>query len=160
VSFAQQAQRVVDMSNFDTRLPETVKDAGKEGLWKLCMMQIGSTYKMLRDIGVPAQDARGVLPTNVYTNILARFDLRALADMLGKRDNLRAQDEYSEVAKMIKTELYAVHPWARMFVEPERIRTPALDKILADLLGNRSPVDVPEINAALKEKDALKAIWG
>lgn len=160
VSFAQQAQRVVDMSAFETRMPASVKVAAMDGVWGNLMDHIRKVYVDFVNSGIPAQDARGVLPTNVQTNILARFDLRALADMLGKRDNLRAQDEYAEVARAMKAEVLKVHPWAKIFLEPERKQTPALDAILTTALGSSSPVDKPLVNDALKELDRLKGTWG
>jgi flavin-dependent thymidylate synthase len=160
VAFAQQAMRVADMSEFETLVPETVQKADGGRMWDLAMKMLASCYSEYSNKGVPKQDCRGVLPTNIKTNIMMKFDLRALADMAGKRDNLRAQDEYGEVAKRMKETVYAVHPWAKQFVEPERTKTPALDAILKRLLGDRSPVDEPEINAALKELDSLRATWG
>ena len=160
VSFAQQAQRVVDMSNFETRMPASIKMAALDGVWNNLMDHIAKVYADFVSSGIPNQDARGVLPTNVLTNILARFDLRALADLSGKRDNLRAQDEYTEIIRAMKAEVLKVHPWAKIFLEPERKQTPALDKILGAALGSSSPVDKPQINEALKELDRLKGTWG
>lgn len=159
-SYAQQAQRVADMSEFESLLPATVVLNNKAGLWTTCMQMINSVYKELREVGVPAQDARGVLPTNVLTNIIAKMNLRTLADLVGKRENLRAQDEYADVIRQMKIAVQRVHPWVEPFINPERTRTPALDALLKDALGNSSPIDKPEVNKALKELDALKGIWG
>lgn len=160
-SYAQQAMRVADMSIFENLMPDTVKDGSKkEGIWNSTMGMIASSYKMLRDLGVPAQDARGVLPTNVLTNILIKMNLRTFADLVGKRENLRAQDEYANVVRAMKKCVLEVHPWTEPFLNPPRTQTPALDELLATALGGRSPVDAPEINQALKELDALKATWG
>jgi flavin-dependent thymidylate synthase len=159
-SFAQQAMRVADMSEFEHLTPDTVKTAGKEEAWNLCMQMIASIYKELREAGVPAQDARGVLPTNVLTNIVCKMNLRAFAELVGKRENLRAQGEYADVVRAMKAEVLRVHPWTQPFLEPERTRTPAVDAMLKAALGDASPVDRPEINAALKEVDMLKATWG
>jgi flavin-dependent thymidylate synthase len=161
VAFAQQSQRTVDFSDgIDTLIPDSVKNRGLESHWQACVRFISATYATLRGHDVPTQDARGVLPTNIYTNIFSKFDLRCVADLCGKRDNLRAQDEYGDVMRAIKNEILAVHPWAEMFLCPERTRTPALDALLKHLLGDRSPASVPEINDALKEIDMLKATWG
>jgi flavin-dependent thymidylate synthase len=161
VSFAQQAQRVVDMKNFQTLVPATVK-ANKAALeaWEDCMLEISDAYAILQEYEIPNQDCRGVLPTNVLTNIIMKVNLRALADLLGKRKNARAQGEYADVAREWERLVLEVHPWTKLFLDPERTRTPALDMILKELLGNRSPVDVPQINAALKELDMLKEVWG
>ena len=117
-------------------------------------------YQFLLDGGIPAQDARAMLMTGVQTNIIMKVNLRTLADLLGKRDNLRAQGEYGDVAKQMRAAVLQVHPWTLPFLDPERTRTPALDKLLKAKLGTASPVDLPDVNAALKELDALKGTWG
>lgn len=159
-SYAQQAQRVVDMTAFETLVPQTVQQAGKTALWQACMEAVAQTYVELQAAGVPNQDCRGVLPTNVLTNIMAKMNLRTLADLLGKRKNLRAQGEYAEVAKLMEKEVFQVHPWTDPFLNPERTHTPHLDALLTSSLGNASPIDKPKLNAALKELDALKGTWG
>jgi flavin-dependent thymidylate synthase len=160
VSFAQQAQRVVDMSKFETRIPKTVRDIDQGTVWSSAMKSIEKAYAYYQSVGAPNQDCRGLLPTNVLTNIIARFDLRALADVCAKRDNARAQDEYVEVVQAMKAATLEVWPWAKVFLEPDRTATPALNRIMARLLGTDSPVDHPEINTALKEIDRLKGTWG
>lgn len=160
-SYAQQAQRVVSMNDFKALLPDTVKeDSALVGQWEACMTAIKTTYSFLQNHGVPNQDCRGVLPTNVLTNIITKMNLRTLADVIGKRENLRAQGEYAAVARAMKRLVLDVHPWARPFLEPERTQTPNLDTLLAEALGSSSPIDRPKINAALKEVDALKGTWG
>jgi thymidylate synthase ThyX len=161
VAFAQQSMRSVDMTGgIDTRLPHSIIDADEAGTWLTTVQMIASIYKSWREKGIPTQDCRGILPTNILTNIFAKFDLRCIADICGKRENLRAQDEFGEMVRMIRGEIYAVHPWAKMFIEPERTATPAIDDILRKLLDGRSPAECPEINKALKELDKVKAIWG
>jgi len=163
ISFAQQAQRVVNMGDFGSLKPETVKSVDAAcgySAWDNLMKEISLTYKYYNDHDVPNQDCRGVLPTNVYTNIISKMNLRTLADLLGKRKNLRAQGEYSDVVFKMEELVLGVHPWTKTFLSPERTQTPALDKLLASALGSASPIDQPEINAALKELDKLKGTWG
>jgi flavin-dependent thymidylate synthase len=160
-SFAQQAMRVADMSGFETLMPETIQtnqDATRT--WELCMRHIDTAYKRLRELGIPAQDARGVLPTNVLTNIVASGNLRAFADMVGKRLNQRVQEEYQDVVVEMAERVMEVHPWVYPFLHPPRTVTPALDKVLQEALGGHSPVDKPEVNDALKELDRVKGVWG
>lgn len=160
-SYAQQAQRVVDMSGFENTMPETVRKSDEASvIWEDCMANIDMTYRMLKEEGIPAQDCRGVLPTNVHTNIIVKMNLRTLADMVGKRENLRAQGEYADVAREWVRLVSEIHPWTKPFLHPERTRTPALDAILAKELGTSGPLDKPQLNEALKELDALKGTWG
>jgi len=142
-------------------MPGTVKDnIVRTVAWNETILAIQKGYRRLQEDGTPNQDCRGLLPTNVHTNIIAKFNLRTLADLVAKRQNLRAQGEYADVARRMSEEVLKVHPWTYPFLYPERTQTPALDKLLAEALGQRSPVDAPEINAALKELDTLKATWG
>lgn len=160
-SFAQQAQRVVDMRGLQTLVPDTVMANDKaHGTWRLVQQMVGEAYGQMFDMGIPAQDCRGLLPTNVLTNIIMKIDLRNFVDLVGKRENLRAQGEYGEVARQMRELVIGIHPWTKPFISPDRKATPALDAILKRLLGDTSPVDQPEINAALKEVDKLKATWG
>jgi flavin-dependent thymidylate synthase len=159
-SYAQQAQRVVDMSEFETLLPKSVVEAGQAGVWKDCMLAIGRAYKIMKNAGVPAQDVRGVLPTNVLTNIIIKMNLRTLADLVGKRDNPRAQGEYTDVIQQMIAVALMAHPWIEPFLYPARLKTPALDAILRRQMGLKSPIDMPELNQAMKELDGLKGTWG
>lgn len=162
-SYAQQAQRVVDMKDFGALKPETVMGVDEEesdSQWDELMTHISDVYKYYQSKGVPHQDCRGVLPTNVYTNIIMKANLRTLADLLAKRKNLRAQGEYGWVAMEMEKCVLAVHPWAEPFLNPERTSTPALDALLKEALGADSPIDKPSVNLALKELDTLKAVWG
>jgi flavin-dependent thymidylate synthase len=159
-SYAQQSQRSTDMSDFNVRIPETINDPSRANVWERTISEINRGYKVLREMGVPAQDARGLLPTNVLTNIIMKVNLRTLADLLAKRKGLRAQDEYAEVAAEMERAVLRIWPWAEQFLNPDRLRTPALDSMLKQALGSSSPVDKPMVNAALKELEALKGVWG
>lgn len=159
-SYAQQAQRVVDMSGFESVTPSTVqKDADALMIWNDTIKKIDEGYRTLVNMGIPAQDARGLLPTNVCTNIVIQWNLRTFADIVAKRQNLRAQGEYADVVRDMAKLVLEVMPWAEAFLYPERASTPVLDGILAELLGDDSPVSNDKINNALKELDKVKGIW-
>lgn len=161
MSFAQQAMRVADMSEFEALEPEQVAKNDEAHIqWKSAMQVIAQAYRGLRRLGISAQDARGILPTNVLTNIIIHLNLRTFADLVGKRDNLRVQDEYQQVVRLMKQEVLKVHPWTEMFIQPTRQATPQLDELLRQSLDGSSPVDKPFLNDCLKEVDKLKATWG
>lgn len=159
-SYAQEAQRVVNKTDFANLKPDTVIAVDNGDHWDELMKHISDCYAWYQAHGVPNQDCRGVLPTNVLTNIITKMNLRTLADIVGKRENLRAQGEYADVVRGMKREVLAVHPWVAPFLNPERTKTPELDEILRLALGDNSPIDKPRVNAALKELDALKGTWG
>jgi flavin-dependent thymidylate synthase len=117
-SYAQQSQRLVDMSNFDYEIGSSIKeDEAAEMVYVDTMREIARSYhKLVHDHDIPSQDARGVLPTNIHTNIIAKFNLRTLHDTALTRLCVRTQGEYQEVFRAIRDAVLAVHPWARDFI--------------------------------------------
>lgn len=134
-SYAQQAMRVVDMTDgmgwtyaTGPTLEADVEFTGSGGargsmpnahqlLYHDTMATIGEAYAELVKAGVATEDARGLLPTNIHTNIVAKFNLRHLADTIRKRSSGRVQSEYRSVIEGMKSEVLRVHPWAALFLE-------------------------------------------
>ena len=129
-SYAQQSQRTVDMSGFGYYTPPRIaENEVAKALYDVAMNQINDSYQALREI-VPAEDARGVLPTNIHTNIVAKFNLRTLSEMAKSRLSPRAQGEYQEVFKLMVSEVVAVHPWAEPFLTPTEWAAPSMYRAL------------------------------
>lgn len=162
VSFAVMAMRVVDQSDFSYVVPETIAaDPGLRAVFEGHMKVVAATYEMMTKVGgIPAQDARAIIPMAAESPLTAQYNLRSLVDVVGKRENLRAQGEYQNVAREMKRLVLEVHPWALPFLEPDRTATPRLDQLLREQLGNAGPLDKPHLNEALKELDKLKGVWG
>lgn len=120
VSFAQQAMRVVDSSDFDYLA--TGKAKGNP-VYEKAMADISAAYKTLIQEGVSPQDARGVLPTNVLTNIMMKINLRALSEMLKVRLCFRTQGEYQTVANELRKLVIALHPWTEPILVPYCVET-------------------------------------
>lgn len=120
-SYAQQTMRMLDKKAFTYRIPPRLKLPGKEvelQAYKEQMQSIQLTYDKLVSAGVEIEDARGVLPTNIHTNIIAKFNLRTMADMAKSRTGVRTQDEYREVMDQMIAKVLEVHPWAETFMFP------------------------------------------
>lgn len=115
-SFAQQAQRVVDMSGFTYETGPSIRGTPQEDQYRDTMREIAIGYRKLVEGGVNKQDARGVLPTNICTNIVFKANLRTLHDMGLKRLCVKAQGEFQDVFRAIKSEVVKVHPWAERFI--------------------------------------------
>jgi flavin-dependent thymidylate synthase len=129
-SYAQQSQRTVDMTGFSYYTPPRIEEnEDAKTYYDECMKTINIYYQKLRKI-VPAEDARGVLPTNIHTNIVAKFNLRTLSEMAKSRLSPRAQGEYQEVFKLMVGEVVKVHPWAEPFLTPTEWAAPSMYKAL------------------------------
>lgn len=122
-SYAQQSMRVTDMSHFDFVMPERIA-ANKHALDKVEALNevTMNTYQALLRLGIPAEDARSVLPTNIATNITVKHNLRTFADLAISRLGGRTQDEYQRVVNAMVDAVLAVHPWAREFIFGEQDR--------------------------------------
>jgi flavin-dependent thymidylate synthase len=72
-------------------------------VWKNAVRNITEAYNQLVNSGMPAEDARGLLPTNITTRVHYKTNLRNLAEHAGNRLCTQAQFEWRLVwAEMIK----------------------------------------------------------
>lgn len=115
-SYAQESMRSIDAS--DHEWLNTVKgdEDGIDMFNAACGDSLGHYADML-SIGIPPQDARGVLPTNILTSIIMGANLRTLHEMANVRLCTRTQGEYQNVFKAMKAAVVAVHPWAEDFIQ-------------------------------------------
>lgn len=119
-SYAQQTMRMLEMEKFNYLTPKTIFEGDKANdIYMNCMTEIQKAYDNLLKLGIPAEDARGVLPTNILTNIIAQFNLRTISDMAKSRTGMRTQSEYRDVFGAMANEVLLVHPWAESFLFPK-----------------------------------------
>lgn len=102
-SYSQQSQRYVNMDGFVYIIPETIRDDPEAmKLYDNLMNQISYTYTLLNSIhGIPAEDARYILPNACTTNIVMTMNARELKHFLGLRLCSRAQKEIRELARLM-----------------------------------------------------------
>jgi flavin-dependent thymidylate synthase len=115
-SYAQQSQRTVAMTTADFVMPRSATMDQWEALDNISRAIFKSYNQLIDEEGLAPQDARSILPTNVATNIIAKFNLRTLADMAKVRLCTRTQGEYQDVFRAMRSEVIAIHPWAEPFI--------------------------------------------
>lgn len=117
-SYAQQAQRAVNMSEFEYITGPSIENESElKDIYMHTMGDIAVGYQRLLDKGANRQDARGVLPTNICTNIVMKTNLRSLHDIMLKRLCVKAQGEAQDVFRLIREEVIKIHPWADKFLK-------------------------------------------
>lgn len=128
-SYAQQTMRVLDVSDgpgwtysvgpsvSGPKDPNQTAASLRQALYKEIMQDISKAYKELLDAGASIEDARGVLPTNIQTNIMMSGNLRNFCDLIKKRSSSRTQGEYREVLEQLKQEMLTIHPFTKLFIE-------------------------------------------
>jgi len=154
-SYAQQTMRMLDKKKFTYRIPPKIKENEIETdlfEYTLCMSNIQIAYDAMIKRGVAVEDARGVLPTNIHTNIIAQFNLRTVAEMARSRTGTRTQDEYREVMDLMIDVVLEAHPWAKLFLVPEKMKH---IKGLEEFINNLASSE-PLIISDKKKYDMLK----
>lgn len=116
-SYAQQSMRVLEMGEFDyIYTDENLANPDALKCIKSCLRLIQSHYNELIALGQAPEDARGILPTNIATNIICKFNLRTFSELAKSRTGGRTQSEYQKVINAMINNVLAVHPWADKFL--------------------------------------------
>lgn len=98
-SYSQQSQRYVKLSKVDVIKPPSIdKNPETAAVFDAVMEQITAAYRQLLEAGVPAEDARYVLPNACESKIIATFNARSLLHFLEIRTCVRAQWEIRRLA--------------------------------------------------------------
>jgi thymidylate synthase (FAD) len=123
-SYSVQSQRYVKFGSddrsggFEPVIPESVREKGEEAMYEFsCAMEDAqSYYNTLRRLGVPAEDARAVLPQASACNLVMTANLRAILEFYSKRQPGKgAQKEITELAVALKDAVIDVEPWTAQF---------------------------------------------
>ena len=119
-SFAQQSLRAVYVHDLEGNvlIPPSIKGEMRDNYLSV-IRQIAATYQDMVIRGVPAEDARNLLPIGTQTSIMMKIDLRNLADMVRKRTSGRVQNEYRQVCDLMVERVLEVHPFTKWFLNQE-----------------------------------------
>jgi thymidylate synthase (FAD) len=136
-SFSVQSQRYVKFGSgdrsggFEYVIPDSVTDE-KEAEYMPgithtakeyflgAMEELQHYYDKLRECGVPAEDARAVLPNAAATNLVLTANLRSLLEFYKKRQPGKgAQAEIAQLAEELKKAVIEVEPWTAQFFDME-----------------------------------------
>lgn len=129
-SYSVQSQRYVKFGSndrsggFEYVVPESITNNEKkndvnftaEMIFEDFMSASQEYYDMLRELGVPAEDARAVLPQAAACNLVMTANLRAILEFYAKRQHGKgAQKEITDLAEALKTAVVEVEPWTEAF---------------------------------------------
>ena len=110
-SYSQQSQRYVKEHDFETILPLSIaaRPAEREKFEKL-MSEIRTLYTEWTEMGIPAEDARYILPNAAETKIVVTMNVRSLYNFFRLRCCTRAQWEIRALAEKMLAEVKEVAP--------------------------------------------------
>ena len=121
MSFSQKSQRYVkEKGQFDYIIPPTIeRDEALKAKFVEFMEEISKKYCEFTEAGIPAEDARAVLPNACATSIVASLNLRELIHIANLRLCTRAQYEIRMMVKAMCDELIKVEPWLKPYLVPK-----------------------------------------
>lgn len=121
MSFSQKSQRYVkEKGQFDYIIPPTIYSNPqlKEKFEKF-MGEISNCYQEFVEAGIPAEDARAVLPNATSTSMVASLNLREMIHLANLRLCSRAQFEIRMLVKGMCDELISQEPWLKEYLVPK-----------------------------------------
>ena len=121
MSFSQKSQRYVkEKGQFDYIIPPTIeKNPQLKEKFINFMGEISKIYEEFTDEGIPAEDARAVLPNATSTSIVASLNLREMIHLANLRLCTRAQYEIRTMVKAMCDALIAEEPWLKPYLVPK-----------------------------------------
>lgn len=109
--FAQESMRFAVKDKIAARPgPLTAADPKRMKLWEGTMESLWEAYQSMIANGIPAEEARGILPHDTLTRLHHKVNLRNLIDEIGKRTCTQAQFEWRMWAASLRQALREYRP--------------------------------------------------
>ncbi|MDY6917442.1 MAG: FAD-dependent thymidylate synthase [Chloroflexota bacterium] len=122
-SYTQQSQRYVSLRDFEYVTPATISSSPEfTERYREAIEAAHCLYIEMLDAGIPAEDARYVLPNAAETRLVMTMNARELVHACSLRLCLRAQWEIVELFERIKAEVEKVAPRIAAELKPKCYR--------------------------------------
>lgn len=124
-SYTQQSQRYVSFKSFAEVhyvTPATVMAKGFQGRFDEMVRATHDLYRQMIEAGVPAEDARFILPNAIETRLVMTMNARELVHVCSLRLCQRAQWEIQALFAMVKEEVAKVAPRIAAELKPKCYR--------------------------------------
>jgi flavin-dependent thymidylate synthase len=153
-SYAIQTTRLLDMRNFKYDIPHAIaNDKTIVGAYKNTMENTAMCYKFLvDDAKIETEDARGILPLNMYSNINMSINMRNWINLVRKRESIRVQTEYRKVLDHMVMAVEKVYPWIYLFVKNDEMKA---RKDLQNMIYENDKLSAEEKTAMVKKLDII-----
>ena len=121
MSFSQKSQRYVkEKGQFDYLTPPTIeRNSELKEKYNNFMAKISEFYEELTEAGIPAEDARFILPNATSSSLVASLNLREMIHLANIRLCTRAQDEIRLLVRLMCKELVEQEPWLKPYLVPK-----------------------------------------
>ena len=124
MSFSQKSQRYVkEKGQFYYIIPPTIeRNPELKAKFEEFMGEISDKYQEFVEAGIPAEDARFVLPNATASSMVASLNLREMIHLANLRLCTRAQYEIRTMVKAMCDELIKSEPWLKEYLVPKCVR--------------------------------------
>ena len=121
ISFEQQSQRYVTYKGgaFPYTVPRAVEQAGMADAMHDLFRHVSDLYEQMIAAGIPAEDARFVLPNATNTNFKITVNFAELLHICDLRLCTRAQWEFRKVAALMRAEVLRAVPPLGCYLQPK-----------------------------------------
>ena len=121
-SFSQQSQRYVQFKSgmFDYVIPKSIQDnEAALDIFNKAMAADSNCYEKLIELGIPAEDARSVLPNACASNITMSLNLRELTHLCNERLCSCSQLEIRLMVREMVKETLKQLPFLKPYLVPK-----------------------------------------
>lgn len=120
MSFSQKSQRyVTEKEQFEYIIPPTIKKSSLEDEFITFMEKTAELYEKMIKAGIPAEDARFVLPNATSTSMVASLNLRELIHLANLRLCTNAQLEIRLLVKKMCELVTKRESWLAEYLVPK-----------------------------------------
>lgn len=121
MSFSQKSQRYVkEKGQFDYLTPPTIqKNIELKEKYDEFMKKVADFYTEMTENGIPAEDARFILPNAAASSMVASLNLREMIHLANIRLCTRAQDEIRLLVRLMCNALTEQEPWLKPYLVPK-----------------------------------------
>lgn len=130
VTRLQASTRYIQYGDFEFTTPKSIADnEAAEKIYLDTMENIQESIKKLEELGIPKEDASGLLPLNYNTKVVVRIGLRELINMCEQRLCTRAYHEYRDLMHEIIDALKIYSDEWYWLIEEEHMLIPKCQRL-------------------------------
>jgi len=120
MSFSQKSQRyVTEKGEFEYVTPKTIENSSLNDEYKSMMKTISDFYGKMIENGIPAEDARAVLPNATTSSLVVSLNLRELMHLAQLRLCTNAQLEIRTLVRKMCDLVIKEEPWLKDYLVPK-----------------------------------------
>jgi len=120
MSFSQKSQRyVTEKGEFEYVTPKTIENSALNDEYKEMMKKISDFYGKMVESGIPAEDARAVLPNATTSSLIVSLNLRELMHLAQLRLCTNAQLEIRTLVQKMCNLVIKEEPWLKDYLVPK-----------------------------------------